>query len=112
MSGLRLAEMEMSEMLDVIHVLLEEDYSNAVSKEQVDARTRIRKVMYKEFYNRTLNYGEEDFSIEPPLEPSVDYSDVKPFDPKKATAKPYIPPTNFNPEAPMPFGKNIDAPLG
>lgn len=112
MSGLRLAEMDMSDMLDVIHVLLEEDYSNAVSKEQVDAKTRVRKVMYKQFYNRNLHYEEDDFSVEPPLDSNVDYSDVKPFEPRKAAAKPYIEPTKFNPEAPMPFGKNIDSPLG
>jgi len=106
--------METSEMLDVIHVFLEEDYSNAVSAEQVDARNRIRKVMYKQFYERSLKWGvqENDFSIDEPLETPVDYSDVKPFDPKAATRKPYIPPTEFNPEAPQPFGRKIDAPLG
>lgn len=114
MSGLQLAEMNVAEMLDVIHVLLEEDYSNAISAEQVDARKRVRQVIYKQFYERDLLWGssEDDFSVDKPLDSEVDYSDIKPFDPKEAARKPYIPPTKFNPDAPQPFGRTIDAPLG
>lgn len=114
MSGLQLAEMNASDMLDVLHVFLEEDYSNAVSAEQVDARKKVRQVIYKQFYERDLLWGssEDNFSVDEPLDSKVDYSDVKPFDPKAATRKPYIPPTNFNPDAPQPFGRTIDAPLG
>jgi len=112
MNGLQLGEMEASEMLDVIHVVFEEDYTNVSSAEQVEVKNRIRKVMYREFYDRTYEYsGKNEYEVDGPLEPAVDYSDVKPFDPKAAARKPYIPPTSFNPEAPKPFGKNIDAPL-
>jgi CRISPR/Cas system-associated protein Cas5 (RAMP superfamily) len=115
MSGLQLGEMELAEMLDVIHVLFEEDFTNALSAEQVDAKTRVRKVIYKEFYNKTYNHGSSDnksYVDEETINPAVDYSDVKPFDPKAAARKPYVPPTEFNPDSPKPFGKILDAPLG
>lgn len=113
MSGLQLGEMEASEMLDVLHVFFEEDYTSVVSAEQVEVKNRIRKVMYREFYDKTYQYsGKNEYEIDEPLDSKVDYSDVKPFDPKEAARKPYIPPTEFNPSAPKPFGKTIDAPLG
>ena len=115
MSGLQLGEMELAEMLDVIHVLFEEDYTSAISSEQVDVKNRVRKVIYKEFYNKTYSRGfdnNETYIDEETINPAVDYSDVKPFDPKQAARKPYVPPTEFNPESPKPFGKVLDAPLG
>lgn len=113
MSGLQLGEMEASEMLDVIHVLFEEDYTTVVNAEQVEVKNRLRKVIYKEFYDKSYNYtAKNEYELDGSIDSPVDYSDVKPFDPKAATRKPYIPPTQFNPEAPQPFGKNIDAPLG
>jgi len=113
MSGLQLGEMEAAEMLDVIHVLFEEDYTTVVNAEQVEVKNRLRKVIYKEFYDKSYNYtAKNEYEFDEPLDAQVDYSDVKPFDPKAQARKPYIPPTNFNPDAPQPFGKTIDAPLG
>jgi hypothetical protein len=37
---------------------------------------------------------------------------LEPFDPSPMTRKPYVPPTEFNPDSAMPFGKTLDAPLG
>jgi hypothetical protein len=42
----------------------------------------------------------------------VDYSDVTPFDPKKAAVKPFVPATDINENSPKPFGKVLDGPLG
>jgi len=115
MSGLQLGEMELAEMLDVLHVLFEEDFTNLVNAEQVDVKTRVRKVIYEEFYNQKYVHGTNNnnsYIVDEPINQNIDYSDVKPFDPKAASRKPYIPPTEFNAEAPKPFGKNIDAPLG
>jgi hypothetical protein len=114
MNGLRLGEMDSAEMLDVIHVIFEEDYTNAHSAEQVNAKSKIRKVMYKEFYEKEYTYSssEPDYSNLEPEEGMVDYSDVVPFDPTKQATKPFVPSTEFDPDATLPFGKTLDAPLG
>ena len=113
MSGLQISELSSSEMLDVIHVLFEEDFTSAVSGEHIDAKNKIRKIMYKEFYDRTYTYGgsSNDYSEEPKGS-QMDYSDVTPFDPKKAAVKPFVPATNFDENSPKPFGRVLDAPLG
>ena len=114
MSGLRLAEMDAAEMLDVIHVIFEEDYTNVHSAEQVDAKSNIRKVMYREFYEKEYNYSssKSDYSNLEPEEGVMDYSDVVPFDPTKQATKPFVPSTEFDADAALPFGKTLDAPLG
>lgn len=115
MSGLRLPEMDSAEMLDVIHVIFEEDYTNASSGEQVDAKNKIRKIIYKEFYDKEYMYSSSsktDYSDLEPEESAYDYSDVVPFDPAKAATKPYVPPTDFDPDSARPFGNVLDAPLG
>jgi hypothetical protein len=115
MNGLRLREMDSVEMLDVIHVLFEEDYTNVTSAEQVDAKNKIRKIIYKEFYDKNYEYSSSsktDYSDLEPEESGYDYSDVVPFDPAKAETKPFVPSTDFNPDAALPFGKILDAPLG
>lgn len=115
MSGLRLGEMDSAEMLDVVHVIFEEDYTNASSGEQVDAKNKVRKVIYKEFYEKEYSYASSsktDYSDLEPEENEYDYSDVVPFDPAKAATKPFVPSTDFNPDAALPFGKTLDAPLG
>lgn len=114
MNGLRLSEMDSSEMLDVIHVLFEEDYTNMVNAEQVDAKNKIRTVIYREFYQKeyTHSSGKKDYSDLEPEESGYDYSDVVPFDPNKVEKKPFVPSTDFDPDAALPFGKTLDAPLG
>lgn len=115
MSSLRLGEMDSAEMLDVIHVIFEEDYTNATSAEQVDAKNNVRKVIYREFYGREYSYSSsssKDYSDLEPEESGYDYSDIVPFDPAKAETKPFVPSTDFNPDDALPFGKTLDAPLG
>ena len=115
MSGLRLGEMDSAEMLDVIHVIFEEDYTNATSGEQVDAKNNVRKIIYREFYEKSYNHGSSnktDYSDLEPEESGYDYSDVVPFDPAKAERKPFVHSTDFNPDAALPFGKTLDAPMG
>ena len=113
MSGLQISELSSSEMLDVIHVLFEEDFTSAVSGEHIDAKNKIRKIMYREFYDKTYAYGGSsnensgDFENAP-----MDYSDITPFDPAKAAVKPFVPATDINENSPKPFGKLLDGPLG
>lgn len=105
-------------MLDVIHVFFEEDVTSVSSKEHHDAREKARNIIYREFYEKEYKIysGTPDYSnIGEPLEKEeakVDYSDVKPFDPKSQNIKPYVAPTEFDEDSELPFGKTLDAPLG
>ena len=114
MSGLQLSTMEMSDMLDVIHFIMEEDMLSAQSGEHLEAKEKVRTVIYKEFYEQDyvfLRNSSKSYIVEEPLN-DIDTSGITPFDPKKEPTKPYVPPTQVNPDAAQPFGKNIDAPLG
>ena len=110
MSGLQLSGMDMSDMLDVIHVILEEDITTAQSGEHIDAKDKVRTLFYKEFYNKTYRMSKgsnsNNFDYDYPLD-----EELKPFDPKEQPTKPYIAPTEFDDTLIKPFGKDIDAPL-
>lgn len=87
-------------MLDVIHYLYEEDlkYTNVEEAQWMDAK---RKHIYKELYNEDYKY----FS-------SREVADLSGAEADENAVKPYIPPTEFNPESSNPFGAVLDAPLG
>lgn len=124
MSGIRLGDLECSEMLDVIHYIFEEDLFTS-SNEESEHKSKLRSSIYINMYERTYKYSTPTSNrgvsttasgdILPPLD---DEFEIKTFDPNKdikphkTKPKPYVPATNFNPDSPLPFGKNIDAPLG
>jgi hypothetical protein len=125
MRGVRLVDLEASEMLDVIHALFEED-NMAQSAEEFEARGKMRNALYRDLYGRTIRYGAatndttSDIS-EDPEESLLDDdltmdSGVNAFDPLKREVKeppkPYIPPTQFDPDGALPFGSVLDAPMG
>jgi len=95
--------MEMSDMLDVLHFFFEQDarYSSAEEAESVSAmRTSFYRDMYGESYRYAMKSsksttGGTSNSLSDPSE-----------------VKPYIPPTEFNPDAYTPFGSVLDAPIG
>lgn len=103
----------MNNMMDVLHYLFEEDV-NFVSPEQMQSRTRIRQLVYKQVYDKVFEYGineESDFSDSNEFGNAGDYVAQKPYE--NSEVKPYIPPTNFNPDAPNPFqGVLRENPLG
>ena len=104
----------MSNMLDVLHYLFEEDV-NFISPEQMEGKSRTRQIVYEKIYERVFEYG---------MTPSPDYYDSpnefgdagayvekKPY--TNSEVKPYIPATNFDPSAPNPFqGVLRESPLG
>lgn len=96
--GLTLGEMEMSQMLDVIHFLFEEDarYSTA---EEAQAVSEFRSTIYGVLYGTTYKY-------------KVSSSSGGGAGRSGGGVKPYIPPTEFDPDTGMPFGDVLDAPLG
>jgi hypothetical protein len=118
MSGLQLSSMESSEMLDVIHYLFEEDLTSSSNAEQLEAKDRVRSIIYRDFYDHKYKYGsgknDYNMSNEVLQEGLVgdEEDDLQPFDPTKAPIKPYFAPTNPDEKSVKPFGMDIDAPLG
>lgn len=112
MSGLQLSGMDMSDMLDVIHVVLEDDITSAQSGEHIDAKDKVRTLFYREFYNKQFLLANKSsnrtyIDLDPPLD-----EEIKPFDPATPERKPYFPPTEIDENSALPFGKTLDAPLG
>jgi hypothetical protein len=91
--------MEAADMLDVIHYLYEEDlhYSNVEEARWLDAK---RKHIYKELYDVDYKYYSTN-----------DIADGETTNEGGEAVKPYIPPTEFDPEALVPFGSVLDAPI-
>lgn len=116
MNGVKLSSMEMSDMLDVIHYIFEEDLY-ASTAEEVDAKSKVRAHIYNSFYNKPYKYASSSSTSTNKFASGDDYmgddlSGLQPFDPSRQATKPYIPPTEFNEKEYLPFGKTLDAPLG
>lgn len=126
MSGLNLASMEADDMLDVLHFMFEDDMFVG-SVEQIESRSKTRKLIYEEMYGRKYEYGVTSGSdstdsgfFDPDTLPEDGFmangEPIIPFNPDEGPnefkKKPYIPPTNFDPDSSLPFGVDIDAPLG
>ena len=115
MNGLQLSSMELADMLDVIHVIFEDDITSVASAEQVDVKEKVREVIYRDFYETTYKYKTTKKRQNTGFDNSVgdfDYSDITPFDPSSQAVKPFVPATDFNPDMQKPFGSTLDAPLG
>lgn len=93
--GLNLGEMDAASTLDVLHYFFEED-NRFVSQDHALIVSRSRSKIYKNFYDREYAYAIKEDEAE---QNSPDGT------------KPYIPPTDFDPEAPNPFGSVLDEPL-
>jgi hypothetical protein len=117
--------MEASNMLDVLHYFMEEDLVRFGTGEHMEAASSVRSTIYRTMYKRDYSYAVSSssgsgssrmtYADGSPVDFSEDgLSDITPFDPLDTakSSKPFIPPTNFNPDAELPFGKNLDAPLG
>lgn len=121
--GLRLREMEASEMLDVVHYFFDQD-NNYSTAEQAEAHSLIRRAVFRDWYGKEYRYGvpeknnslgEQQFipnDVGEDLEESI--TPVDPF--KKASSagqsKPFVPTTDFDDRSSKPFGSILDAPLG
>lgn len=125
MAGHQLSGMDASDMLDILHLFFEEDYTVS-SEEELVSRSNIRTSLYREFYNKQYKYkyepkktssaGPANDSYTPSA--TQDFDDLtedesmKPFDPKAEKPKAFVEPTDFNPDSAMPFGNTLEAPLG
>ena len=101
----------MSEMLDVLHYYMEEDY-NVSTQEQIDSRSDVRKVIYRNMHNKEYKFPAGKKNSAQVTASGLDLNDVVPVDPLKGPTKSYVPPTDFNPDLQNPFGDVLDAPLG
>jgi hypothetical protein len=101
--------MEVNNMLDVLHYLLDDDLS-FVSGDHAKAKSTIRESLYKNIYNEKYKYAVSDGTNQ------YDFSDetlVTTGGAKSTEVKPYIPPTPFNPDSSNPFGAALrETPLG
>ena len=120
MNGLQLASMEASDMLDVIHYFLEEDFRYSSEYEPI-YKDNFRKNIYESMYNKSYKYvsSEEsnsqsnDISIlDGPEEFSEPEEEIKPFNPREGFTKPYVPPTPLVEDSILPFGSVLYQPLG
>lgn len=95
-------------MLDVLHYLFEEDATYDYN-EQVEHKSRMRSIVYETLYKTDYAYKNaaqremvDEFGESMSMSPDIDRE-----------VKPYIPPTQFNPDAPNPFGAALrERPLG
>jgi hypothetical protein len=109
--------MDASDMLDVIHYFFEEDTLRFATGEHAEASSKFRTSLY-EMYGLSYKYAvsatsssssggrkyvgkDEDYSFDASV-PGV----------KNNTVKPYMPPTQIDPDAADPFGGILDAPIG
>lgn len=108
MAGIRLEELETRDMLDVLHYLFEDDLS-VYSAEQFESKNKIRKSVYPILLGKPYKFSATDQSSN-----QYDLDDYSAPEQKiNREVKPYMPPTNFNPDAPNPFGSALrEAPLG
>lgn len=106
--------MDMSDMLDVIHFFMEEDFSQASTSEQSEAKDKARELIYSSLYSRTYSLGKKRSNYQSANSSGEFYSEeeIVPVDPLKGPTKSYVPATDFNPESSKPFGDVLDAPLG
>lgn len=99
-------------MTDVIHFYFEED-SRYGTGEQAEAVSKLRNELYL-LYNQTYKYGMSGSRSGRSYVPKGSASDYGFNDDGLGAVgerKPYIPPTDFNPNAANPFGPDLDAPL-
>lgn len=89
-------------MLDVIHFFFEED-SRYRSQEEIQTVSAIRTQVYESLYG--INYP---YKVKSQATSSNNFSDVDDVN----SVKPYMAPTEFDPESTNPFGKTLEPPLG
>ena len=116
LNGINLKELEVSDMLDVIHYLFEQD-ATITSEEEFETKNSVRDVIYETVYGRNFAYStkkSKNFNTADGQYSSEPFDAEGNYIPSKTNnVKPYVPPTNFNPDSENPFGGILrEAPLG
>jgi len=108
-----------SQALDVIHFLFEEDAFASQTAEHAEAISKTRSQIYSELYGREYKYAltgngsANGQFIDESLLPEEHDDFPTPVDPiqRSAVTKPYVPPTKVNYSSRLPFGAALEAPL-
>jgi len=116
LNGINLKELEVSDMLDVIHYLFEQD-AIVTSEAEFDTKNSARDVIYQTVYGRDFAYStknSKNYSSSSESYSSDPFDENGNYIPSKTNyVKPYVPPTNFDPDSENPFGGILrEAPLG
>lgn len=119
-SGVRLEELDAPDLMDVVHFYFEED-NTYVSAEHAKSVSGSRTQIYKLLYNKEYKYAMPDDTTQPGRrqaqnvgidEPFSDDDIPEPFSfKKKEPPKPYVAPTQVNPDSPLPFGDIVGEPM-
>lgn len=89
-------------MLDVVHYLFEED-SRYRSQEEAESVSAVRTQVYEVLYGLPYRYKMGRAQASTSGISSDALSDT--------AVKPYIPPTEFDPDSSNPFGSTLEAPV-
>lgn len=117
--GVKLQEMDAADMLDVVHYFFEEDILRFANSEHAEAASRVRTSIYENMYDTEYKYefvssdkGAQN-SGRSYISDDVDdpFDDLTPMSTKPKKLKPYIPPTEFDPDSYNPFGSTLDSPF-
>lgn len=97
-------------MLDLLHYFFEEDL-RVSSGEEAEAIHKSRSTIYELMYNRTYKSGFTSSGTKYNMSTASGTTFSAPPTASSSTTKPYIPPTQFDPDSFAPFGEKLDAPL-
>ncbi len=111
MSGVHLEALSSTEMLHVLHFMMEEDFLT----EYAEAQSDMRVLMYRQFYGveypHAYRYKKSSQSgARYASQGDNPYGDMTPLDPVMES-KGYVPPTPMSDNDADPFGGLLDAPL-
>lgn len=102
-------------MIDVLHFFFEDDLM-ADSKEEMENKSRVRAIVYRDFYSKAYKYGntnsDKSYNYSTASDGYLGEEEDAVDEPIKQSTKPYSPPTEFNPNSSNPFGKVVEPPLG
>jgi len=110
LSGIALLKMDASDMLDVVHYMFEDDL-RVSSAEEAEAVSKIRETMYPLLYGRPYKSLFTSSNTKYNMNTASSGPIPTVSTPPGSERKPYIPPTQFDPDSPVPFGEKLDSPL-
>lgn len=98
-------------MLDVLHVILEDDSTAASTEEQAKAKKSARETIFSSLYANEYSGSFSNVEDTLPTDGYEGDEDIDPFNPNKPEVKPYFPPTAVDADYELPFGRALDKPF-
>lgn len=117
MSGIKLLDLDSSDLVDVLHYMFEEDLAENMN-EYSEVKDTYRTRIYEDFYETSYPYAAPKSSKKvfdpdlPPLDEPINGVEPEGFSQGASkSSKRYIPPTDFLEDAQNPYHGVLDAPL-